>query len=58
MNHHRLHLNGSETKVIVITTPSSANKRSLPDMIMDIILPAAVARNIGVMRQFRSIGDF
>ena len=41
----------TETKVTVITTPSSPNKHSLTDMIIgdSIIRPTAVARDSGVM---------
>ena len=51
LNHNRLHLNDNKTEVLVITTPSSANKHSVTDVIVgdSIIRPTAVARNIGVM---------
>ena len=51
LNHNRLHLNDNKTEVLVITTPSCANKHSVPDVIVvgSIIRPTAVARNIGVM---------
>ena len=51
LNHNRLHLNDNKREVIVITTPSSANKHSVTDVIVgySIIRPTAVARNIGVM---------
>ena len=50
MIHHRLQLNDDKTEVLVITTPSSASKHSLTNVIGDSILqPTAVARNIGVM---------
>ena len=50
LNHRRLHLNDKNTEVLAITTPSSANKHSVTDVIVgDIIRPTTVARNIGVM---------
>ena len=51
LNHNRLHLNDYKTEVLVITTPSCANKHSATDVIVgdSIIRPTAVARNIGVM---------
>ena len=51
MTHHRLQLNDDETEVLVITTPSSARKQSLTDVVISdgILQPTAVARNIGVM---------
>ena len=51
LNHNRLHLNDNKTEVLVITTPSCANKHCVTDMIVgdSIIQPTAVARNIGVM---------
>ena len=51
MIHHRLQLNDDKTEVLVITTPSSASKHSLTDVIIgdSILQPTAVARNIGVM---------
>ena len=51
LNHNRLHLNDNNTEVLVINTPSSANKHSVTDVIVgdSIIRPTAVARNIGVM---------
>ena len=43
LNHHRLHLNDNKTEVLVITTPSSANKHSVTDVIVgdSIIRPTA-----------------
>ena len=51
LNHNRLHLNDNKTEVLVITTPSSANKPTVTDVIVgdSIIRPTAVARNIEVM---------
>ena len=51
MTHHRLQLNDNKTEVLVITTPSSASKHSLTDVVIgdSILQPTAVARNIGVM---------
>ncbi|KAI0231603.1 Protein phosphatase 1 regulatory subunit 21 [Lamellibrachia satsuma] len=51
MTHHRLQLNDDKTEVLVITTPSSASKHSLTDVVIgdSILQPTAVARNIGVM---------
>ena len=51
MIHHRLQLNDDKTEVPVITTPSSASKHSLTDVVIgdSILQPTAVARNIGVM---------
>ena len=50
LNHNRLHLNDNKTEVLVITTPSCANKHSVTDVVVgDSIRPTAVARNIGVM---------
>ena len=51
MTHHHLQLNDNKTEVLVITTPSSASKHSLTDVVIgdSILQPTAVARNIGVM---------
>ena len=51
MTYHRLQLNDDKTEVLVITTPSSASKLSLTDVVIgdSILQPIAVARNIGVM---------
>ena len=51
MTYHRLQLNDDKTEVLVITTPSSASKHSLTDVVIgdSILQPTAVARNIGVM---------
>ena len=52
LNHNRLQLNDNKTEVLVIiTTPSRANKHRVADMIVgeSIIQPTALARNIGVM---------
>ena len=47
LNHNRLHLNDNKTEVIVITTPSSANKHSVTDVIVgdSIIRPTARRRS-------------
>ena len=51
MTHHRLQLNDDKTEVLVITTPSSASKHSLTDVVIgdSILQPTVVARSIGVM---------
>ena len=51
MTYHRLQLNDDKTEVLVITTPSSASKHSLTDVVIgdSILQPTAVAPNIGVM---------
>ena len=51
MIHHRLQLNDSNTKILVITTPSSAGKHNLTDVVIadTILKPTTVARNLGVM---------
>ena len=51
MTHHRLQLNDDKTEVLVITTPSSASKNSLTNVVIgdSILQPTAIARNIGVM---------
>ena len=49
--HYRLQLDDSKTEILVITTPSSAGKHNLTDVVIgDSILKATtVARNLGVM---------
>ena len=51
MIHHRLQLNDSKTEVLVFTTPSSAGKHNLTDVVIgdSILKPTTVARNLGVM---------
>ena len=51
MIHHRLQLNDDKTEVLVITTPSSASKLILTDVVIgdSILQPTAIARNIRVM---------
>ena len=51
MIHHRLQLNDSKTEILVITTPSSAGKHNLTDVVIgdSILKPTTVARNLGVM---------
>ena len=50
MIHHRLQVN-DKTEVLVITTPSSANKHNLTDVVIgdSILKLTTVARNLGVM---------
>ena len=50
MTHHSLQLNDDKTEVLVITTPSSASKHSLTDVVIgdSILQPTAVTRNIDV----------
>ena len=49
LNHNRLRLNDNKTKVLVITTPSSANKNSVTDVIVgdSIIRPTASLATLG-----------
>ena len=51
MIYHRLQLNESKTEILVITTPSSAGKHNLSDVVIgdSILKPTTVARNLGVM---------
>ena len=51
MIHHRLQLNDSKTEVLVFTTPSSAGKHNLTDVVTggSILKPTTVARNLGVV---------
>ena len=48
MSHHRLQLNDSKTGILVITTPSSAGKHNLTDVVIgdSILKPTTVARNL------------
>ena len=50
MIHHRLQLNDSKSEILVITTPSSAAKHNLIDVVIgdSILKPTTVARNLGV----------
>ena len=51
MIHHRLQLNDCKTEILVITTPSSAGKHNVTDVVIgdSILKPTTVARNLGVM---------
>ena len=51
MIHHRLQLNDSKTEILVITTPRSAGKHKLTDVVIgdSIFKTTTVARNLGVM---------
>ena len=51
MIHHRFQLKVSKTEILVITTPSSAGKHNLTDVVIggSILKPTTVARNLGVM---------
>ena len=51
MIHHQLQLNDSKIEILVITTPSSAGKHNLTDVVIgdSILKRTTVARNLGVM---------
>ena len=48
---HRLQLNDSKTEILVITTPSSAGKHNLTNVVIgdSILNPTTVAHNMGLM---------